>query len=148
MITITGRLIGMQKPLFEPWSIAIEPYLDGNDDWTLSELIEMVILEASTVFKEPPHDPAFLQSVNALLAFQATSSASGPPSSESPNSEPPTDQASMESQVGESIGNALQAFEDDVFLVVLDNEDVMDLDDEIELRPDSQVVFVRLVPFE
>ena len=143
MITITGRLIGMQKPLFEPWSIAIEPYLDGNDDWTLSELIEMVILEASTVFKEPPHDPAFLQSVNALLAFQATSSASGPPSSE-----PPADPASMESQVGEAIGNALQAFEDDVYLVVLDSEDVMDLEDEIELRPDSQVTFVRLVPFE
>ena len=138
MITITGRLIGMQKPLFEPWSIAIEPYLDGNDDWTLSELIEMVILEASTVFKDPPHDPAFLQSVNALLAIQTTTAASAIP----------TDQASMESQVGESIGNALQAFEDDVFLVVLDSEDVMDLEDEIELRPDSQVTFVRLVPFE
>jgi hypothetical protein len=128
----------MQKPLFEPWSIAIEPYLDGNDDWTLSELIEMVILEASTVFKEPPHDPAFLQSVNALLAIQTTDAASAIP----------TDPASMETQVGEAIGNALQAFEDDVFLVVLDNEDVMDLDDEIELRPDSQVIFVRLVPFE
>ena len=138
MITITGRLIGMQKPLFEPWSIAIEPYLDGNDDWTLSELIEMVILEASTVFKDPPHDPAFLQSVNALLAIQTTDAASAIP----------TDQASMESQVGEAIGNALQAFEDDVYLVVLDSEDVMDLDDEIELRPDSQVTFVRLVPFE
>jgi len=138
MITITGRLIGMQKPLFEPWSIAIEPYLDGNDDWTLSELIEMVILEASTVFKDPPHDPAFLQSVNALLAIQTTDAASAIP----------TDQASMESQVGEAIGNALQAFEDDVYLVVLDSEDVMDLEDEIELRPDSQVTFVRLVPFE
>jgi len=143
MITITGRLIGMQKPLFEPWSIAIEPYLDGNDDWTLSELIEMVILEASTVFKDPPHDPAFLRLVNALLAIQTTSAASEPPSSE-----PTTDPASMESQVGESIGNALQAFEDDVYLVVLDSEDVMDLEDEIELRPDSQVTFVRLVPFE
>jgi len=33
-------------------------------------------------------------------------------------------------------------------LVVLDSEDVMDLDDEIELRPDSQVTFVRLVPFD
>jgi len=138
MITISGRSIGMQKPLFEPWSIAIEPYLDGNDDWTLSELIEMVILEATTIFKEPPHDPAFLQSVNALLAIQATSAASAIP----------TDPASMETQVGEAIGNALQAFEDDVYLVVLDSEDVMDLEDEIELRPDSQVTFVRLVPFD
>jgi hypothetical protein len=126
----------MQKPLFEPWSIAIEPYLDGNDDWTLSELIEMVILEAATVFKTPPHDATFLRAVNARIAI--------PEVSDSDNVK--SDQTAMDSQIGEAIASALQAFEEDVYLVVLDSEDVMDLDDEIELKPDSQVTFVRLVP--
>lgn len=136
MITITGRLIGMQKPLFEPWSIEIEPYLDGNDDWTLSELIEMVVLEAATIFKTPPHDKAFLQSVNAQITIPAVSV----------SKDAQSEQAAMDSQIGEAIASALQAFEEDVYLVVLDNEDVMDLDDEIELKPDSKVTFVRLVP--
>ncbi len=138
MITITGRLIAMQKPLFEPWSIEIEPYLDGNDDWTLSELIEMVILEAATIFTTPPHDATFLRSVNARIAIPSVSDSGNPQS----------DQTAVDSQIGEAIASALQAFEEDVYLVVLDNEDVMDLDDEIELKPDSQVTFVRLVPLE
>ncbi len=138
MITITGRLIGMQKPLFEPWSIAIEPYLDGNDDWTLSELIEMVILEATTIFNNPPQDATFLQSVNARIAIANTSISEAIAS----------DQTAMDLQIGEAIASALQAFEEDVYLVVLDNEDVMDLDDEIELKPESHVTFVRLVPLE
>jgi len=136
MITITGRLIGIQKPLFEPWSIEIEPYLDLDDDWTLSELIEMIILEASTIFREPPHAPAFLRAVNAI-AFLPTSSALSA-----------NEATLIESQVGEAISSAIQAFEEDVFVVVLDQEDIMDLDDHIELHPDSQVTFVRLLPMQ
>jgi hypothetical protein len=137
MISITGRLIGIQKPLFEPWSIAIEPYLDGSDEWTLSELIEMVVLEASTIFKEPPHEPTFLRSINAMVVSELAPSPDVTCEEQSP----------MESEVGEAIGNALQAFEEDVFLVVLDGEDVMHLEDEIDLHPDSQITFVRLVPY-
>lgn len=131
MISITGRLIGMQKPLFEP-------YLDGSDDWTLSELIEMVVLEATTILNAPPHNAEFLQSVNARLAIAPASI----------SEDKPSEKAANDSQIGEAIASALQAFEEDVYLVVLDNEDVMDLDDQIELKPDSQVTFVRLVPLE
>jgi len=136
MIIITGRLIGIQKPLFEPWSIEIEPYLEGDDDWTLSELIEMVMLEASTIFRQPPHAPAFLRAVNAIGTLPTSSASSA------------NESTLIESQVGEAIGSALQAFEEDVFVVVLDQVDIMDLDDHIELHPDSQVTFVRLVPIQ
>ena len=44
----------------------------------------------------------------------------------------------------ESVAVACQAFEDGLFLVVIDGEDYREIDREIHLQPDSRVAFVRL----
>ena len=44
----------------------------------------------------------------------------------------------------DAVGAALQAFEDGLYLVVLDGEEQRELDREVYLQPDSRVTFVRL----
>ena len=44
-----------------------------------------------------------------------------------------------------AVTTALQAFEDGIYLVILDEKEQRDLDREVHLRPDSHLVFVRLV---
>jgi hypothetical protein len=45
----------------------------------------------------------------------------------------------------EAAATALQAFEDGLFLVILDGEEQRELDRQIFLQADSHVVFVRMV---
>lgn len=44
-----------------------------------------------------------------------------------------------------AVATALQAFEDGIYLVILDGEEQRELDREVHVQPDSQLVFVRLV---
>jgi hypothetical protein len=41
---------------------------------------------------------------------------------------------------------ALRAFERNGFLLLVDDRQLLDLDDEVELRPGAEVIFLRLVP--
>jgi hypothetical protein len=43
-----------------------------------------------------------------------------------------------------SIATALQAFEDELYLVLIDGEEQRELDRQIYLQPDSRVTFLRL----
>jgi hypothetical protein len=44
----------------------------------------------------------------------------------------------------EAVAVACQAFEDGLYLVVIDDEDQREIDRQIHLRPNSRVTFVRL----
>ena len=44
----------------------------------------------------------------------------------------------------QSIATALQAFDDGMYLVVIDEDEKKNLDEQIFLSPDSRVTFIRL----
>jgi hypothetical protein len=46
---------------------------------------------------------------------------------------------------GRAIGTALQAFEDGLYLVILDGREQRDLDEQVFPKPDSHLTFLRLV---
>ncbi|HSL34673.1 MAG TPA: hypothetical protein VK871_13540 [Candidatus Limnocylindrales bacterium] len=46
---------------------------------------------------------------------------------------------------GQAIGTALQAFEDGLYLVILDGREQRDLDEQVFPKPDSHLTFLRLV---
>ena len=45
----------------------------------------------------------------------------------------------------EAVGVALEAFEDGLYLVIIDDEEYRDLDREVYLQPDSRITFLRLI---
>ena len=50
----------------------------------------------------------------------------------------------QEIDVEAAVGTALQAFEDGLYFVVVDDQQQRDLDRQVFLRPDSRVTFIRL----
>jgi hypothetical protein len=44
-----------------------------------------------------------------------------------------------------AVATAIQAFEDSLYLVIIDGQEQRELDREVYLRPDSRITFLRLV---
>lgn len=55
------------------------------------------------------------------------------------------DATDQEVNVEEAVGTALLAFEDGLYYVFVDDEQQTDLEQEVSLRPESRVTFLRLV---
>ena len=164
MITITGRLIGMTKPLFADWLIAVESYLDGNDDWTVRELIEMIIREEFDAFERAPYERDFLRAVNADRITIATTAFKDTDSKETDSKETDTGDPNLDDleiaepitlatgsprqdvDVESAIENTWRAFDEEIFIFLLDEDEKFDLDESIHVRADSRVTIVRVVP--
>ncbi len=137
MIVIEGRSVGARKPLFAEWSIPLPPDLgDGGKPVTLRDLISRLVraeLEAYRTRREARRLPRVLGSAEI-----ADGVARG-------RVDPGGREVRAEGDEETAVGWALQAFEDGLYLVVIDGVEQRRLDGEVFLRPDSRVAFVRLV---
>lgn len=136
-ITIQTRLVGSRKPLLDDWSIPLPPELgDGEGRITLRELIVRVVLAEVQAFRVRQSEQRFLR---VLTQRQMEDDAARGRVLSGQRELPP--QSVDEDQ---AIGTALQAFEDGLYLVMIDDQLQRRLDSEVHLRPDSRVTFVRL----
>jgi hypothetical protein len=137
MITISGKTIGRTKPLFADWSIPFHPDLrEGGDRLTLRDLITRIVRAEVAAFRQRQHDRQFLR---ALTEKQIAEGADrGKIDMGGRKLKQTVDE-------DEAVGAALQAFEDGLYLVIVDGDEQAELDREIHLQPDSRVTFVRLV---
>ena len=136
---ITGKTLGSKKRLFDDWSLPIPPNDDDGDGGgglTLGQLIERIVREEVKSFQKRQHDRQFLR---ALSAEQIDAAAA---------------RGKIEmgaSEVGiqkvdpdQAVGAALQAFEDGLYLVVIDEVEHRNLEQQVFLHPDSRITFIRL----
>lgn len=136
---IIGKSLGSKKKLFEEFSIPLPPDVnagEGGDDFTLRDLIERVVRHEVAAFRKRQSDRQF---VRALTATQIESAA---------------EQGKVEmgdSEVGrqhvdveQAVGTAWTAFEDGLYLVVIDEVQFTNLDQTVFLTKDSRITFVRL----
>jgi hypothetical protein len=135
MITISGKTLGKKKPLFADWSIPFPPELGHGGAITLRDLIGRVVRAEAEAFNQRQKEAQLVRALTAKDIEQGAAKgkidAGG--------------RASRQKVDGEdAIGTALQAFEDGLYLVVLDGKEQRDLDAQVFLQPDSQVAFVRL----
>jgi hypothetical protein len=137
MITINGKTIGQRKPLFADWSIPFPPDLrEGGDRLTLRDLISRIVRAEVEAFRRRQHDRQFLRALTEKQIAEGADKGK-------------VDMGGRKLQQAvddeEAVATALQAFEDGLYLVVVDGEEQAELDREVHLRPDSRVTFVRLV---
>lgn len=137
---ITGKSLGSRRPLFADWSIPIPPGNAGDDDGdgglTLGELIEKIVREQVELFRKRQHDRQFIQALSAdeiSLGVQRGK----------------VDMGGSEIEIQEvdeelAVHNALQAFQDGIYLVVIDEQQQTDLEKQVFLTDDSQITFIRL----
>jgi hypothetical protein len=135
MLTISGKALGRKKPLFADWSIPFPPDLGDGGSLTLRDLISRVVRAEVEAFKQRQQERQLFRALTArdIEAGAAKGKIESGGSESKQNVDPE-----------EAVTTALQAFEDGLFLVVLDGQEQRQLDQQVFLQPDSRVSFVRL----
>jgi hypothetical protein len=136
MLTVSGKALGRKKPLFADFSVAPPDGLGGDDGVTLRGLIEHVVRAEVAAFKQRQCDRLQLRVLTAREIDEGAEKGK----IESGGSEVGRQNVDAE----EAVGTALTAFEDGLFLVVVDEQQHRELDRQVFLQPDSRVTFIRL----
>lgn len=135
-ISVSGKALGTRRPLFADWSVPLPPDDFGaGEKITLRDLIGIVVSAELDAFKQRRE----VRRLDRVLSREqidlgANAGKIAPEGRESPNA-PSLDRA---------IAEAIQAFEDGLYLVLIDEHAHRHLDDLVRLTPNSTVVFLRL----
>ena len=135
-LTISGKALGSRRPLFADYSIPLPPEWEGDGGITLRDLIGRIVRTEVQAFRDRQQER---QVFRALTARQIEDQAARG-KIEMGGSEVPVQPVDE----GDAIEVACQAFEDGLFLIVIDGQDYRDIESEIHVQPDSRIAFVRL----
>jgi hypothetical protein len=137
MMTVQGRALGARRPLFADWSIPLPPELsgDGGDAPTLRRLIEAVVRREVEAFRTR----AQARRLDRVLSREDISRGVSKGRVDPGGRDVPAD---VDDEA--AVHAAIQAFEDGLYLVIIDGHEHRDLNARIALGPDSTVTFLRL----
>ncbi len=130
-LTITGKALGRKKPLFADFSVPAP----ATGETTLRGLIDHVVRLEVAAFHERQAERRLTRALTArqieegLAAGKVTAGGST---------------LDQKVDVEEAIAAAVEAFTDGLFLVVLDEAEVKDLDAPLTLGESSRLTFIRL----
>jgi hypothetical protein len=134
-LTISARVMGNRKPLVPDWEFPLPPQEHG-EPLTLRELITRVVLNEVEAFKQGQEKRRLVR----ILTERQIEEGLAKGRVDSGGREL---HQTVEADI--AVATALQAFEDGIYLVILDGAEQRDLDREIYLQSNSHLVFVRLV---
>jgi hypothetical protein len=137
-ITVAARVIGRTRPAFPDWAIPFPPDLDySGGSLTLRDLITRVVLEEVEAFQSRQEERRLTRVLSREQIEQGAAlgkiDMGGLDLDQQVNSD-------------EAVGTALLAFEDGFYFVFVDGVQQKSLEQEVFVRPGSNVAFVRLVP--
>ncbi|PWU20003.1 MAG: hypothetical protein C5B50_04965 [Verrucomicrobia bacterium] len=134
-LTLSARVAGRRRPLVPDWQMPWPPDEAGGEGLTLRELITRIVREEVQAFEKRQEERKL---VRILTETQIESGLEkGRVDSGGRNLHQKVD-------ADAAAGTALQAFEDGLYLVFLDDEEQRDLDKQVFLQHDSKLTFVRL----
>ena len=136
MLTVSGKALGRKKPLFADFSIPFPPDMGEGGETTLRDLIGRVVRHEVIAFQQRQEERKVFR---ALTARQIEEGAA--------RGKVEMGGRDLEQEVDpeDAVATALEAFEDGLYLVVVDGVEQRSLDSQVFLNPDSRVGFVRLV---
>lgn len=135
MLTIHGKALGRKKPLFADWSVPFPPDLGDGGTLSLRDLIVRTVRAEVEAFKQRQEQRQFIRALTASDIQEGV--VKGKVDMGGRDLKQTVDE-------DEAAASALQAFEDGLYLVVVDGEEKKDLDAQVYLQPDSCVTFIRL----
>lgn len=135
---VTTKSLGSRKPLFADFSVPIPPEVEDHGDggFTLRQLITQVVRHEVDQFKKRQSDRQFIR----VLSAQEIETAAENGKVDMGGTDVPRRQVDE----AEAIDTALIAFEDGLYLVVIDEQRYSELDETVFISDDSQVTFIRL----
>ena len=137
LISLEGKVLGQKKPIFSNWTMELPPSpAGGGDRLRLRDLITSTVTREVQAFRERQEKRKLALIMTPAEIEQGLAKGKVGPYERDFQQQVDTDQA---------IAAALQAFEDGIYYVFVDKVQYMNLDDEVILKPGSNVVFLRLV---
>ncbi len=135
-LTIRVNSVGRTKPLLSDWSIPAPPDLrEGGEPITVRRLVEHVVRAEVSAFRERQADRRFIHALTARDIQAAVERGKVDMGGHDLQQEVDEEQA---------VGAAWQAFDDGLYLVLVDDRQQRELDREVFVGPDSRVTFLRL----
>lgn len=135
-LTIEGKVPGKSRPLFDDWRLPLPPEWEGGEPITLRDLLMRVVREEVRAFKDRQEARRTIRALthadiqSGLMKGKVDSGGR---------------ELTQEVDEEAAVATALQAFEDGIYYVFVDDEQAESLDAEVHLRPDGRVTFLRLV---
>lgn len=136
MLTIEARATGRRRPLVPQWGLPLPPDWAGGEGLTLRDVIARLVREQVAAFHERQAEARFLDVLTDRQIEDGA--AAGRISSGGRGLRRPVD-------VDAAVGAACLAFEDGLYLVLIDGEQYHRLEEPVGLGVDSTITFVRLV---
>ncbi len=141
MLTITGKGIGQRRRLFEDFSVPPPREVGDGGPLTLRALITHVVTQEVAAFKQRRE----ARKLDRVLSPRQIEDGleRGKVSPEGRDGLP---RAFKEKSVDveSAIATALEAFEDGMYLVIIDEIEYRELDAIVKLAEDSRITFLRL----
>ncbi|MEX1230413.1 MAG: hypothetical protein WEB58_09240 [Planctomycetaceae bacterium] len=131
---IHGKSLGQKRPLFADFSVPLRETAEGST--TVRELIAEIVRDQVKQFDDRQKQRQFLR----VLTERDIAEGVERGKIESGQTDVPLQPVDVEA----AVETALLAFQDGLYLVVIDEENVTSLDDRRTIRPDSHITFVRL----
>ncbi len=136
-LTLSARAVGRRKPLVPDWQVPWPPEeSSGGESLTLRELITRIVLTEVEAFEKRREE----RKLARILTEREIEAGLEKGRVDSGGRD-----LHQKVDAEEAVGAALQAFEDGIYLVFLDEEEQRELDKQVFIRPDSKLTFVRLV---
>jgi hypothetical protein len=137
MLTISGKALGQRKPLFSDWSLPLPPELQASESGiTLRDLLARIVTAEVEAFNTRQKDQQTLRTLTSRQIQDAAKKGKIDMGGRE------YDPQNADREV--AIAVALEAFQDGLFLVVIDEEEKKELDQQLYLKPESRVTFIRL----
>ena len=135
-ILVDGKVIGQKHPLFADWHVELPPTDEGNGgNLKLRDLIRSIVDKEVDAFKSRQEERRLARVMSRQEIAQGVEHGKVDPGER--DLEPAVDNE-------ESVAVALQAFQDGLYFVFIDEVQQTNLDSEVFLKTNSKVVFLRL----
>ena len=135
MLTISGKAIGRKKPIFDEFSIPPPTAVAAGRPVTLRDLLGHVVKAEVAAFKDRQTER---RAFKVLTAREIeTGLAAGKVQAGGSELDQKVDPV-------QAVATAIEAFTDGLFLVVVDEIEVKELDAVVPLTSSSRLMFVRL----
>jgi hypothetical protein len=135
-IVVEGKVLGQKRPLFTDWRVDLPPRNENQGDHLkLRDLITSMVIKEVEAFRLRQEERKLARVMSRQQIEQGMIGGKVDPGERD---------LQQEVDVDEAVAVALQAFEDGLYFVFIDDIQQTHLDSEVFLKTNSKVMFLRL----
>ena len=135
-LTVEGKVVGQKRPIFTDWHIELPPVEENNGDrLKLRNLIISIVVKEVDAFITRQEERKLARVMSRQEIEQGV---------ESGKVDAGERDLGQKVNPANAIAIALQAFEDGLYFVFIDEVQQTNLDSEVFLKANSKVIFLRL----